>query len=225
MKENRLSISNRWLLGYLFLLLIHLVAIVAGYDLLRFVSKPLLMVWLLLYFAAIIPAGFPNRRAVFLALGFSWLGDVFLMQKGSTYFMAGLASFLAAHLFYASVFWKLSQQRPNGKWKTGWLLGIGLYIAVFYGWLYTHLPAGLKIPVLLYSLAIGGMLLLAAHIRPVLKANAPRLLLLGALLFVISDSLLAINTFIQPFQIANVAIMASYGLAQLLIIHSIARLS
>ncbi len=49
--------------------------------------------------------------------------------------------------------------------------------------------------------------------------------LYGALLFVVSDSLLAYNSFVEPFLGANIFIMTTYALAQLFIVKSIIRIS
>jgi uncharacterized membrane protein YhhN len=43
-------------------------------------------------------------------------------------------------------------------------------------------------------------------------------MMLGAVLFVVSDSLLAINKFYSSFELAGVLIMLTYGMAQLLIV-------
>jgi uncharacterized membrane protein YhhN len=76
----------------------------------------------------------------------------------------------------------------------------------------------LKIPVVLYATVICSMLLGSLHIY--LKTNRPanKLFVLGATLFVLSDSLLAINKFYQPFPMAGVGIMLTYCLAQYFIV-------
>lgn len=61
------------------------------------------------------------------------------------------------------------------------------------------------------------MLLVAAHSFS-WQTNIGKWVITGALLFVASDSLLAINKFYQPFNSAGLAIMATYGLAQLFIV-------
>lgn len=43
-------------------------------------------------------------------------------------------------------------------------------------------------------------------------------MMLGALLFVLSDTVLAINKFYQPFELSGLVIMLAYGFAQLLIV-------
>ena len=75
----------------------------------------------------------------------------------------------------------------------------------------------MKIPVLVYGVVISVMFLLALHMLFIKNKEAGKMMMLGALLFIVSDSILAINKFYQPFEYAGIAIMLSYGIAQLLI--------
>ncbi|HEY8399172.1 MAG TPA: lysoplasmalogenase [Flavihumibacter sp.] len=222
MTRVRQSAYNPFALAYyLFILAVHLLAIVIESDLIRSSSKSQLMPALLLYYVVNAPKQ-SNRWLVYLAIVASWLGDLFLMQQGSGYFMAGLASFLLAHVFYIVIFRQLIDRDKPVRRKTGWIIGIVIYVILLIYWLFQHMDNGLKIPVLVYALTIAGMLLLAIQVDTERRSS---LLVPGAILFVVSDSLLAINKFVQPFPLAGVAIMVSYGLAQLFIIHSIARIS
>ena len=90
--------------------------------------------------------------------------------------------------------------------------GVGLVILLL-----PHLGE-LKIPVTLYATVISGMLLCSLHIYYKTLAPANIYFILGAILFVLSDSLLAINKFYQPFPMASVGIMLTYCLAQYFII-------
>lgn len=225
MHQKKPANKNGWLMGYLLLLAIHLLAILADWELVRFITKPLLMAWLLVYFISVTPPGLNNRVLVLAALFFSWLGDIFLMQSAAGYFMAGLGAFFIAQLLYCWIFWRIRKQnlqKENRNWPV--LIGVVIYIILLYGWLFQHLPSELKWPVFGYALAIGSMLILAVHSAIYPLHFTGRLLITGAGLFVVSDSLLAINQFVQPFALASVAIMLTYGLAQLLIIHAIARI-
>ena len=218
--------KNGWQIGYLTLLGIHLLAIFFNWDTIRFVTKPLLMVWLLVYFISITVPGAPFRNLVIAALLFSWLGDVFLMQSASSFFMAGLASFLLAQLLYTWIFLNARKRRnPAGRWNPLMLISILVYTILLYAWLFRTLPNELRLPVLLYAIAIGSMLASAIHVYAKPFENPALLLICGAALFVLSDSLLAINQFIQPFPLAGVGIMLTYGLAQLFIVKSISRIS
>jgi uncharacterized membrane protein YhhN len=76
----------------------------------------------------------------------------------------------------------------------------------------------MKIPVVVYGFVISLMLFFALHMLFISKRSAGRSMALGAILFVISDSLLAFNKFYQQFAYAGVLIILSYGLAQYYIV-------
>jgi uncharacterized membrane protein YhhN len=65
--------------------------------------------------------------------------------------------------------------------------------------------------------------MLAMHMLFIKNKPAGKWMMLGALLFVISDSILAINKFYQPFEAAGVLIMLTYGLAQFFIVEGAGR--
>jgi len=75
----------------------------------------------------------------------------------------------------------------------------------------------MKLPVTLYTLVILTMLTAAINRKGKVNPHSYRLVLAGAILFVLSDSMIAINKFNQPFELARVAIMTSYVTAQYLI--------
>ncbi len=76
----------------------------------------------------------------------------------------------------------------------------------------------MKIPVTVYGLVISTMLLFALHVASIKNREAAKWLLTGAILFVISDSVLAINKFYYPFEYSGVLIMLTYGMAQWFIV-------
>lgn len=78
----------------------------------------------------------------------------------------------------------------------------------------------LTIPVIIYSLVIGFMLLCAANLTQSrrLADNALKYFLPGAFLFVVSDSIIGLNRFYLPRPLSGVYIMVTYAIAQLLIV-------
>ena len=76
----------------------------------------------------------------------------------------------------------------------------------------------MKAPVLVYGIVISFMFMLAMHMLFIKKRIAGKWMVIGALLFVISDSILAINKFYQSFEMAGILIMVTYGLAQFFIV-------
>ncbi|MGI9264552.1 MAG: lysoplasmalogenase [Gammaproteobacteria bacterium] len=128
---------------------------------------------------------------ILLGLLLSWLGDVFLIPKRRLFFALGLVSFLLAHLAYAGAF---LQQTMD--WTSLAIASVAMIIfaIVVIRWLWPHLPAGLRWPVVAYLLAISLMVVLACG---TIKSMGP-LLTIGAVLFAVSDLFVARNRFIEP---------------------------
>jgi alkylglycerol monooxygenase len=144
-------------------------------------------------------------------LAFSLLGDCFLMFPG--FFMPGLVAFLAAHLCYIALL----------KQGVGWLpsrravfltLGFG---AAMYAFIFPGLSPVLRVAVAAYVLVIAVMAAQAIGRATVLRERASWAVALGALIFMLSDSLLAVNKFAFPLPMAQFWILATYYVAQILI--------
>ncbi len=184
---------------------------------LRWFTKPLLMPLLMLgFYSASAKRSGTLFYLILLVLFLSWAGDVLLQMKGM--FIPGLISFLLAHVFYIIYFIK------TGKGKKGILqlkplIGIPvlIYIIIFLWLLYPFLDA-LKIPVTVYGITIGTMLLMAINTRRKVNDDAATLFIIGALLFVISDSLLAVNLFARSHFVLSLCVMLTYASAQYLIV-------
>jgi uncharacterized membrane protein YhhN len=99
------------------------------------------------------------------------------------------------------------------KWNGYILAAVVIYIASFNYYLLPALDFALKVPVLVYSIIIGTMFIAVFHASP-RNNNWHNLAITGALLFIISDSILAVNTFLEPFGAADLLIMSTYILAQ-----------
>jgi uncharacterized membrane protein YhhN len=149
-----------------------------------------------------------------LALGLllSSVGDVFLRLDPVGMFVHGLASFLVAHLIYVTLFLRL---RPRGEKINGRQRAL-IALFIIYGlglgsWMLPHLGA-YTVPVLVYAAVICLM-----GITCVLASFSNRWVLLGALLFMSSDTALAIDKFIMPLDGIGWYIWPSYYIGQLLI--------
>ncbi|MEO6134024.1 MAG: lysoplasmalogenase [Ginsengibacter sp.] len=179
-----------------------------------FFLKPLLL--LPLVTAVIIHPQTSLKRLLIAALIFSWCGDVLLLftKNGELYFILGLVSFLTAHIFYTILFVKeIKKADGKLKFKNAGLALIVLYLLSFLYVLFPHL-GGLKIPVIIYALVITTMLFTAWQLSKYWPMPLSILLLTGALSFVLSDSILAINKFYQPLPYAGFLIMTTYLFAQ-----------
>ncbi|SFM72945.1 lysoplasmalogenase family protein [Variovorax sp. OV329] len=161
-----------------------------------------------------------GRFGVLLLAGLagSLAGDVFLML-GAHLFVPGLASFLVAHLFYIALFTQGVGLFPR-RWALAATLGVG---GAMYAFLWAGgLPAGLRVPVALYVVVIACMAAQAIGRAAVLKDGAARAVALGALFFMLSDSLLALNRFVSPLPLASLWVLSTYYAAQWLILrHSV----
>ena len=207
---------------YVLLLAANQLFIIWNAEMGRFISKCLLMPVLLCYF--LLAAGNSTTRGkIFIALALlaSWAGDVLLFFEtiDNIYFMLGLASFLLAHIFYCIYFGRLCKPIAAGR------AAIVSLLVVFYGGtlLYILSPylGDLKWPVRVYALVISLMLLLSLFVHIAKRSRASMLLASGAFFFVISDSLLAINKFYISLPFAGVAVMSTYGIAQLMIVSGV----
>jgi uncharacterized membrane protein YhhN len=94
---------------------------------------------------------------------------------------------------------------------------VGLYAGGFYLLLLPHL-SGLAIPVGVYTMAIASMLISAILLRHAFRFSLWMYAVGGAILFVLSDTLLAIQRFWISFGGASVLVMATYGLAQWMLV-------
>ncbi|ULQ56189.1 lysoplasmalogenase [Flavihumibacter rivuli] len=204
-----------WLYLFGITLVVHLVAIATDSTLVRFITKPLLLAFLMAYFIAANKQSPLLRNWVLLGLFFSWLGDIFLMNEGDKFFLAGLSSFLIAHILYIIFFLRVRKQvSPAKPWNIIVLVALSLYVGIFYFFLAKGLNESMKVPVFVYALTIATMLACSLHAFGRDWNKTALYCGLGAALFVLSDSVLAINQFLTPFKGAGLAIMASYALAQ-----------
>jgi uncharacterized membrane protein YhhN len=125
-------------------------------------------------------------------------------------------SFLIAHVCYILEFKKQSGN-PDRK-AIFVLIGLFLYGILLLPLLWNGL-GNMKIPVVIYALAILSMVFFAE--RRITSGKSYFLILGGAIAFVLSDSLIAINRFAISILYADLWIMLTYGLAQLMIIRGI----
>lgn len=190
-----------------------------GHTEFRIISKPLILISLLVYF---LRSGTHLEKPTYAltvgALALSLVGDLFLLFEANSnlYFILGLTSFLLAHLIYGYVFSRKRNRRPPI------IIYLIVVVLLTYGTLLFLLLksslGSLTYPVLAYLLAILFMAI-SALIR-FRHANALSFLWvgLGALCFVFSDSILAIDMFKGHIPFASLWIMGSYALAQYLIV-------
>lgn len=190
------------------------------------VFKPLIMLWIGSYF--LLNARNIDREVVLmagLAFLFSWFGDVLLIFSDRLpCFIAGVGSFFIAQLFYVFLFLRtitLSGRKPFLKKKPFFLLpylifGISIYIVLF-----PHLNGVLRVVVLVYMTAILSASAMALNRYGNGHPVSFTLAYTGSLLFVVSDSLIAVDRFLLSLPVFTIFIMVTYIAAQYLILRGI----
>ncbi len=179
---------------------------------LLWISKPLTTVLILAYAWPRGRGEAQQARARPWVLGgllASLAGDVALMWPGEGFFIAGLLSFLLAHLAYLRAFTRV---RRLAAWPPAFAVYALLAGAVL-SRLWPGVPADLRLPVIAYVLCLAAMGAQAAVLWRGGVAHGRRLAL-GGLLFVLSDALLATNKFAGPLPAAALWVLASYWAAQ-----------
>jgi sterol desaturase/sphingolipid hydroxylase (fatty acid hydroxylase superfamily)/uncharacterized membrane protein YhhN len=145
------------------------------------------------------------------ALVASLAGDVALMVPGG--FLPGLVAFLLAHLAYVALFARGVGAMPS----RGAAAAVALHGLAMLAVLWPHLPGGLRAPVAAYVAVISAMGAQALGRALVRRDAASVATAAGALLFVASDTVLALDRFVGPVPIAPFWILSTYFTAQLLI--------
>ncbi|WP_158729994.1 MULTISPECIES: lysoplasmalogenase [unclassified Flavobacterium] len=206
--------------------LVYLLIILFEKEEIAWFLKPLLLPFLIL--AVYINEKFSTKNILLTALTLSWIGDIILMfaDKGELYFIAGLIAFLLSHISYIILFSKQLKIYINKNKIIYWIgvTAIALYLIVM---MLILLPSlgDLKAPVFVYALTISIMLLFA--LKGFLNWQKPTsiYILIGATVFVASDSILAFDKFYAPLQYSSFLIMATYLIAQYLIVTGILKLN
>ena len=184
----------------------------------RHFTKPLILFSLFIYFA-VNGKSLDRSTYILMLLAFfcSWLGDSFLMYEtiSSNYFLLGLVSFLTAHILYCVVFLRRWNKSAS---STFWfvLIALVLYGLVLLLQLKDRLGE-LLIPVIIYVSAILMMAITAFRRKKMVSSVSFKLVLIGALFFIASDSILAINKFLNAVPYSHILVMGSYAAAQFLI--------
>ncbi|MFI9201005.1 lysoplasmalogenase [Streptomyces sp. NPDC053048] len=155
---------------------VHLGALLAHATTLAQVTKPALMPLLA---AHVLARGGPRLLAAALLLGCG--GDTLLQTGRETLFLVGMGSFAAGHVCYLVLFARHGS--PGGARTRRLAAGYAVAWAVTVALLWPGLEAGLRVPVVLYSLLLTAMALGATRAR--LWAGA------GGALFLLSDTLIA----------------------------------
>jgi alkenylglycerophosphocholine/alkenylglycerophosphoethanolamine hydrolase len=185
---------------------------------LRYSSKPLVIIllgiWLLIQ-----PISFSFLFWFFLALVCSLLGDIWLLAP-ARFFMAGLASFLLAHVAYIIGF--NQYQLPPLTWPVVQLVSFFIFLGVFiYPLLYRSIKKRsgtrkLQGATLIYFIILSLMAISAVStlFRPDWERQTAAFVAAGGLLFFFSDFMLAFDRFIRPVSHGRLVVHITYHLGQ-----------
>jgi uncharacterized membrane protein YhhN len=186
---------------------------------LAFLSKVLIIPPLMVIFILNLrPDSNRLHKFMFAGLFFSWIGDVLLEIPGGgeVMFMVGLGGFLLSLLMYAYVFFITPGKNEVFHSRFYLLIPVLLYGLGMGFYLYDHLGE-MRLPVIVYETVM--ITMLAGAVSRIGKVNRTSyiVVLTGAILFIISDSVLAVNKFVQPVSLSTLIIMGTYIAAQWLI--------
>lgn len=180
----------------------------------RIFTKSLLMPLLMLFLLFQTGVSYPLAIA---ALAFATMGDVFLLAKQKLRLVLGIASFLLCQLLYTIQFALfMDWQRVDPLF----LLFAALYIAlaVFAYSRYKLKEPKLKIAVIIYIAALSCMSFFALLRLLASPQTNSVLMFAGSLFFLCSDAVLAHEMFAGGYKHSKLLVMATYTVAQLLIV-------
>src|SRR5436190_17377934 len=153
-----------WIILFVLVLLIDLVAVYLNDEPLQFITKPLLMPLLAIYLLLQTSSATSGLKAwIFLALFFSWVGDILLLvdERGPNFFLFGLSAFLVAQVFYI-VFFHNIRMKEYIRGNALLLLVVIVYYFILISIISPHL-GNMKLPVRIYGVVLSFMVMLAMH--------------------------------------------------------------
>lgn len=205
-----------WIYGLLSLVVIAVKLL--SLDYLENFLKPLLMPSLVLYYYLSNKKLQSYDYKIIFALIFSTLGDLLLMPFFNQ-FIPGLIAFLIAHLFYIFAFKSENQKLVHlADWKKRFfIISFFIYALLLY-FIYQNVESTVLLIAVTTYATILLVLLMAAVIRNPLNKNSSQLIVYGAFLFMLSDGMIAINKFVIEIPYEAFFIMATYTLAQALLV-------
>lgn len=200
------SFSVVFLVAALVFALLDWVAVARGALVLEFVSKPATTVAFLAAAATFDVLHDTRWWLALAALAFCFLGDVFLMLPGD-FFLQGLASFAVAQLLFMTSF--LFDGPSGQRFLVGILVTTPVALFLSHRLIRAILLKGLSdlvVPVVIYVVLISAM-----AVGAISAGNW--VAILGAFLFMVSDSFIAESRFVSEHNWHSVSIMVTYHLA------------
>lgn len=210
--------------GYVLVAILNVIALLTDNVDGELLTKPLLMPLLLGWLIARM-AGHWSQPVTWLVVGlaFAWLGDLALMGEGDGWFLLGIGAFALMQACYIVAFVRV----PGPGLVRAWKVALVPYALVWVGLNVVLWPsaAGMRIPVVLYSLLIVAMGVAALDL--VIRVRQPYgwWVAGGAAVFIVSDALIALSAFgpLEPSPAIGALVMTTYTLGQGLIVAGFAK--
>ena len=212
------TINKKFTAVFAIILILELMATnTNSFSVMHYITKPAIVISLIIFFMSEgkhLDAF--TKRFTILALAFSVIGDILLMfvEKSPHFFTFGLAAFLLTHIMYVLVFLK----KRNKAIKP---IGIIILLLVYGGILFYTINSNLAemlIPVFVYMLIILTMATTAYWRKGEVNLSSFNWVFFGAIFFMLSDSLLAVNKFHTPLAYSEISIILTYAIAQYFIV-------
>lgn len=187
----------------------------------RFLTKPLLMPTLAASVLADPRAGSsPLRVSTLAGLTASWAGDLALLGDGTRAFLAGAGAFGVGHVAYLSGLW--AQRNPESAWRASAprsIVAVSTLTVPVIALAVVRESPKLAPPVLGYAALLALLAARATHLDPQLPTRARRSTAAGAVLFLVSDTVLATRKFVlcDPPAWTERVVMGTYTAAQYLL--------
>jgi len=183
---------------------------------LKYVLKPLTTILVIILALQQSPEGIDlYGLTILFGLGFSLIGDVYLMLPTNK-FIQGLAAFFIAHIFYIVAF--SSGFGPFLDFE--YLIPVAIYAIIFL-WVLLPKTGKMKLPVIIYTFVLMIFMWQATGMYYYMAQTSAFYVFIGAIFFVISDTILAYAKFITNFRLSSMFIHSTYWGAQILIALSI----
>lgn len=215
-------LKKRGVLIYLLILFAHCICIFFELNQWRFYSKIVLIPFLAVLFLLNIRGQkrSENFYIPIVALLGSFSGDLLLAFDGAQFFLFGMLGFMITHISNSVYFYKLNKlvfQKANYAKIAFLFLSIACSFVVY---IIKESAGSFFVPIIIYMVLIGIMTILASNLAESSTYNhsAIHYFIPGAVLFVLSDGLLAINKFNLQDSSLDIFVMLTYGLAQLYLV-------
>ena len=225
--RDRLLLSNikfntPFLLLYSVVTLVVILTSITGITSVNSVFTPLLISLLIVFISINTRLSTPHSKLIFLALVFSLIGDISLIPYFDDFVM-GLSSFMIAHVFYILSF------LGNDGFMKGLLLNKGLSIIVIIASillisiLVGSMFAKGEFVVIIISVAIYSVIVLVMQLAAIStygseKSRSSKIILIGSIILMVSDSIIAIDMFYEKIYMSQLFIISLYALAEWLIV-------